>query len=58
MDYSNRKAFSVLICVEGKLTVTVNDHLLSLEKGQCALIPAALNQVIFHGKGQLLDVTV
>ena len=58
MDYSNRKAFSVLICVEGKLSVTANDHSLSLEKGQCILIPAALNEIVFQGKGQLLDVTV
>ena len=58
MDYSNREAFSVLICVEGKLSVTANDHSLSLEKGQCALIPAALNEVVFQGKAQLLDVTV
>ena len=58
MDYSNRDAFSVLICVEGKLSVTANDHSLSLEKGQCVLIPAALNEVVFQGKAQLLDVTV
>lgn len=58
MDYSKRAVFSILICVEGAVTVTANDHLLSLEKGQCAMIPADLNEVVFQGKGQLLDVTV
>lgn len=58
MDYSKRATFSILICIEGTVTVTTNDHILSLEKGQCVLIPAALNEVIFEGKAQLLDVTV
>lgn len=58
MDYSKRAAFSILICIDGTLTVTSNDHILSLEKGQCVLIPAALNEVVFQGKAQLLDVTV
>lgn len=58
LDYSKREAFSILICVEGTLTVTVNSHLLSLEKGQCTLIPAALNQVALQGKAQILDVTI
>lgn len=58
IDYSKREAFSILICVEGRVTVTANSHLLSLDKGQCALIPAALNKVDLEGKAQLLEVTV
>lgn len=58
IDYSKRASFSVLICVEGTLTIEGNAPLLPLQKGQCALIPAALNEVNLKGKAQLLEVTV
>ena len=58
MDYSKREAFSILICVEGRVTITANFHLLSLEKGQCALIPASLNEVVLQGNAEVLDITI
>lgn len=58
LDYSARAAFSVVICVEGKVTVTHQGQHCFITKGQTLLIPAGIEELDLKGKGDLLEVTV
>lgn len=55
-DYSRIDSFVILICVEGGLTIeTQGGYSLSLKMGQCALIPASVNNLTLIPDG---DMTV
>ena len=55
-DYTHIDSFVILICVGGGLTIeTTGGYSVSLKMGQCALIPASINQVTLVPDG---DMTV
>ncbi|GAB4051607.1 type I phosphomannose isomerase catalytic subunit [Spirosoma litoris] len=55
-DYSRIDSFVILICVEGGLTIeTSGGYSQSLKMGECALIPASINNVTLIPDG---DMTV
>lgn len=58
LNYSDRQAFSVLICVKGEATLSSQGYKVTLTKGGCVLIPAVLDEVVLSGTAQLLEVTI
>lgn len=58
LDLSNRQAFTILMCVKGKLSVSAGAGTLELNQGMTALLPAALPHVVIEGEGELLEITL
>jgi len=57
-DLSDRDAFTIYMCVGGKLSLTAGKHGVSLSKGMTTLIPAVIEQVSISGEGELLEITL
>lgn len=58
LDYSTRKAFTVLLCVEGECSLVSEGDSFTLTQGDSLLLPAELALVHLNGSGRLLAVTV
>lgn len=44
-DYNNIESFVILICTEGRCSISVNGELLELHEFEASLIPACINEV-------------
>lgn len=51
---STHGRFQLLTCIEGTITVSVEDQALTLEKGQTAFLAAAISTFMLQGEGVLL----
>lgn len=59
LDYANTDSFVIFICVQGKATISINEHSERLNLGETVLIPATVDKVIIASKNcKLLEVTV
>ena len=58
LSYLNRASFSILICVDGEITLSNQAFTFVLTKGQTVLIPAVIEEVRLQGKADLLEVTL
>lgn len=45
-DYSKLDSFKILICVEGSFSLNLGEEEISLNLGECVLIPATISQVM------------
>ena len=55
MDLNTEKrAFHILTCIEGAVSVEHDGTVISLDKGQTALIPASLGRYAIQGTGSIL----
>ncbi|MFP2994730.1 type I phosphomannose isomerase catalytic subunit [Spongiivirga sp. MCCC 1A20706] len=59
-DYSSTDSFVILICVDGKATLTYNEEVFKLNTGETILVPAAINRVRLstNTKADILEVSV
>jgi mannose-6-phosphate isomerase len=59
LDYTESDSFVIFMCVQGKATISVDEHSEKLNLGETVLIPATANKVMIASKNcKLLEVTV
>jgi mannose-6-phosphate isomerase len=59
LDYAESDSFVIFMCVQGKSTISIDEHSEKLNLGETVLIPATANKVIIASKNcKLLEVTV
>jgi len=58
LDLNKRQAFTIFMCVEGKVTVSAGTGSVVLSQGMTALLPADLKHVRLEGEGELLEITL
>ncbi len=59
LDYGETDSFVIFMCVQGKATISVDEHSEKLNLGETVLIPAIANKVMIASKNcKLLEVTV
>jgi len=52
-DYSDLDSFVTYVCVEGKGSITADEHTVPLKPGEVALIPAVMEEAFIHPEGSL-----
>lgn len=58
VDYqTNDNSFHALLCVDGCGSIMSEEFSLNFFKGDCIFVPAESEQLKFHGKAQILDVS-
>lgn len=59
-DYSQLDSFVILLCTQGRMKLVWNDHVLTLYKGEVALLPNLIEQIELHPDGicELLEVFI
>ena len=57
-DFSERDAFTIFMCVQGKVELKADHHSLSLSKGMTSLIPAIIEELQIEGEAELLEITL
>ena len=59
LDYTNTDSFVVFMCVQGKTTISMEEHSEIINYGETVLIPATAEKVVIASKNcKLLEVTV
>jgi len=59
LDYTNTDSFVVFMCVQGKATISMEEHSEIINYGETVLIPATAEKVVIASKNcKLLEVTV
>lgn len=59
-DYSQLDSFVILLCTQGRMKLVWNDHVLTLNMGEVALLPNLIEQIELHPDGisELLEVFI
>lgn len=58
LDLKKRQAFTILMCVGGKATVSAGTGSVVLSQGMTALLPAVMDHTEIAGEGELLEITL
>lgn len=58
LDLKKRQAFTILMCVGGKVTVSAGTGSVVLSQGMTALLPAVMDHTEIAGEGELLEITL
>ncbi len=58
LDYQNKDSFVILMCVEGKASVSLSGNSEEIAFGETVLLPATAEKVTIKGNAQFLEVTV
>ncbi|MDH3698228.1 MAG: class I mannose-6-phosphate isomerase [Flavobacteriaceae bacterium] len=58
LDLHSRDSFTILMAVEGEISISHNAYFVELAAGSTCLIPASLASIRLEGKGELLEITL
>jgi mannose-6-phosphate isomerase len=58
LELGSRDSFTILMAVEGEISIEHDSHSLQLAAGSTCLIPASLAGIRLKGQGELLEITL